>query len=50
MRKTYLAVRFTTWCFFGQFVDRKVRESYGLKYYLLAGDTRQGSVFFPDIR
>ena len=42
--KTYLAVYFTKGCFC-QFVDRKV---VGLmpKYYLLAGDASQVSIFF----
>ena len=41
--KTYLAVHFTKGCFW-QFVDRKV---VGLmqKYYLLAGDINQVSIF-----
>ena len=44
MKKTYLAVHFTKGCFFCQFVDTNV---VGLmpKYYLLAGDTSQVSIF-----
>ena len=43
MKKTYLAVHFTKGCSY-QFVDKKV---VGLmpKYYPLAGDTSQVSIF-----
>ena len=44
MKKTYLAVHFTKWHFLSIF-DKKVM---GLvpKYYLLAGDASQVSIFF----
>ena len=43
--KKYLAVDSSKGCFC-QFVDRNIVSS-KLKYYLLAGDTTQVSIFFP---
>ena len=43
--KTYLAVHFIKDFFFCQFVDRKVVDLMP-KYYLLAADTSQVSIFF----
>ena len=51
MKKTYLAVHLTTVgrFFVNLLADRKVVDSTP-KYYLLAGDTKQASIFSPCIR
>ena len=41
MRKTYLAVRFTTGCFFGQFVNRNLGEDEAQKVEGMFGRSRK---------